>query len=36
MFKLWMMDMCFAELPSNLNYDAPVIGLISHVDTADF
>ncbi|MCZ9310381.1 peptidase T [Weissella koreensis] len=26
----------FAELPSNLNYDAPVIGLISHVDTADF
>lgn len=26
----------FAEIPSNLNYDVPVIGLISHVDTADF
>ncbi|KRN74975.1 hypothetical protein IV73_GL000730 [Weissella kandleri] len=26
----------FAELPSNLNYSVPTIGLISHVDTADF
>ncbi|AKP66601.1 peptidase T [Companilactobacillus ginsenosidimutans] len=25
-----------AELPSNLDYDVPVLGLISHVDTADF
>lgn len=24
----------FATLPSNLNYDAPVIGLIAHVDTS--
>ncbi|MBL3530066.1 peptidase T [Companilactobacillus zhachilii] len=25
-----------AELPSNLDYDVPVLGLLSHVDTADF
>lgn len=25
-----------AKLPSNLDYDVPVLGLISHVDTADF
>ncbi|PMD71169.1 peptidase T [Companilactobacillus nuruki] len=25
-----------AELPSNIDYDVPVLGLISHVDTADF
>src|SRR5699024_5322143 len=25
-----------AELPSNLDYDVPVLGLISHIDTADF
>ncbi|HIY93917.1 peptidase T [Companilactobacillus sp. HBUAS56275] len=25
-----------AELPSNLDYEVPVLGLISHVDTADF
>ncbi|WP_300559378.1 peptidase T [Companilactobacillus sp.] len=25
-----------AELPSNLDHDVPVLGLISHVDTADF
>lgn len=25
-----------AELPSNIDYDVPVSGLISHVDTADF
>ena len=25
-----------AELPSNIDYDVPVLGLLSHVDTADF
>lgn len=25
-----------AELPSNLDYNVPVLGLISHIDTADF
>ena len=25
-----------AELPSNLDYNVPVLGLLSHVDTADF
>lgn len=25
-----------AELPSNLDYEVPVLGLISHIDTADF
>lgn len=25
-----------AELPSNLDHDVPVLGLISHIDTADF